>query len=202
MNPSTCIACPKFPCDDVNHECFLAPDAEINPDQVKLIMIAEAAPAAAEDYFYADGDPLFAQTTIKAFQGAGVEVGTVQEILDLGVYLTTAVKCGKTGYGVKAATIKECSVLLEAELALFPKASVLMLMGDVAIKAVNQIARRAGQKRVIPAGSTYKIRGGEFSFQGRRLFPSYLQAGPSFFIEKSKRTMIAADIAQALAMVC
>ena len=57
------------------------------------------------------------------------------------------------------------------------------------------IARRAGQKRVIPAGSTYKIRGGKFTFNGARVLPSYLQAGPSFFIEKSKRRMIAEDIA-------
>jgi uracil-DNA glycosylase len=73
-----------------------------------------------------------------------------------------------------------------------------MLMGDVAIKALNTIAHRAGAKRVIPAGSTYKIRGQEYFFRGLRVFPSYLQAGPSFFIEKSKRRMIAEDISKAL----
>ena len=31
------------------------------------------------------------------------------------IYLTTAVKCGKTAYGIKAATIKECSHLLEKD---------------------------------------------------------------------------------------
>jgi hypothetical protein len=75
-----------------------------------------------------------------------------------------------------------------------------MLMGDVAIKAVNYIAGRASEGRAIPAGSTYKIRGQETFFRGRRAFPSYLQAGPSFFIEKSKRHMIAEDIASALAL--
>ena len=54
---------------------------------------------------------------------------------------------------------------------------------------------------MIPAGSTYKIRGPEFYFRGRRAFPSYLQAGPSFFIEKSKRRTIAEDIATALRLV-
>jgi hypothetical protein len=53
---------------------------------------------------------------------------------------------------------------------------------------------------VIPAGSTYKIRGKKYLFRGARAFPSYLQAGPSFFIEKSKRRMIAEDIAVALAL--
>ena len=57
-------------------------------------------------------------------------------------YLTTAVKCGKTGYAVASGTIEECSAPLERKLALFPRARVLMLMGDVAIKAANTIARR------------------------------------------------------------
>jgi hypothetical protein len=51
---------------------------------------------------------------------------------------------------------------------------------------------------VIPAGSTYKLRSQEYSWRGKRVFPSYLQAGPSFFIEKSKRRMIAEDIAAAM----
>ena len=72
---------------------------------------------------------------------------------------------------------------------------------DVAIKALNYIARRAGEARVIPSGSTYKIRGQEYTFRGRRVFPSYLQAGPSFFIEKSKREMIAEDISEALSIL-
>jgi hypothetical protein len=74
-------------------------------------------------------------------------------------------------------------------------------MGDVAIKAVNAIVRRAGEGRVIPAGSTYKLRGGTYWFRGMRAFPSYLQAGPAFYIEKSKRAMIAEDIAAAMALV-
>ena len=73
-------------------------------------------------------------------------------------------------------------------------------MGDVAIKAINYIAKRMGEARVIPAGSTYKIRGKDYSFLGMRAYPSYLQAGPSFFIEKSKRRMIASDIADALSL--
>ncbi|MCL5275412.1 MAG: hypothetical protein M1434_11830 [Chloroflexi bacterium] len=108
-------------------------------------------------------------------------------------------KCGKTAYGIQTDTIVACSRLLEQELALFKHVKVLMLMGDVAIKAVNAIARRAGEARVIPAGATYKLRNGTYQFRGARVFPSYLQAGPSFFIEKVKRRMIAEDIAAALA---
>ena len=86
-------------------------------------------------------------------------------------------------------------------MALFLEVEVILLMGDVAIKAINYIAKRAGEPRVIPAGSTYKIRGGTFFFRGKRAFPSYLQAGPSFNIEKNKRKMIAEDIAAALRLV-
>jgi len=201
MQVSKCVECKDFPCADVRHECYIIPDVDVKPEGISIVMISEAAPADPGDYYYAEGEPLFQQTTVQAFNDAGVDVSSIQDILDLGVYLTTAVKCGKTGYGIEASTIKECSFLLEKELALFPNVQVLMLMGDVAIKAINYIAKRVGEERVIPAGSTYKIRGQEYSFQGKRVFPSYLQAGPSFFIEKSKRRMIAEDIAAALSLV-
>ena len=122
----------------------------------------------------------------------------MEEILHLGVYITTAIKCGKIQYSISTGTIKACSEILEKEVALFPGIEVFLLMGDVAIKAINYIAKRQGEERVIPHGSTYKIRGQEYYYQGRRAFPSYLQAGPSFYIEKSKRRMIAEDIAAAL----
>jgi len=195
------VKCEQFPCSDVRHECYVVPDVDVQPDHVSIILISEAAPAEPGDYYYAPGDPLFQQTTVQAFNDAGAHVSSIQDILGLGVYLTTAVKCGKTGYGIKAGTVKECSRLLEQELALFPQVKAYLLMGDVAIKAVNTIAERAGEGRVIPAGSTYKIRGPAYFFRGQRAFPSYLQAGPSFFIEKSKRKMIAEDIAGALSLV-
>jgi uracil-DNA glycosylase len=201
MKVNNCIECVDFPCIDVNHERHLIPSIEIEPNRVSMVMISEAAPADAADYYYAPGNPLFEQTTVQAFNDAGAEISSIQEILEMGVYLTTAVKCGKTGYGIKASSIRECSCLLEEELDLFPEVRAFMLMGDVAIKAVNYIAKRKGQDRVIPAGSTYKIRGQEYYFQGKRSFPSYLQAGPSFFIEKSKRRMIAEDIKAALSLL-
>jgi uracil-DNA glycosylase len=190
------LTCQCFPCEDVHHECFVVPGVDIDPARVLAAMISEAAPSKLEDYYYAEGDPLFARTT--AFRDAGAALASIGDVLELGVYLTTAVKCGKTGYGIKNSTVDECSHILERELALFPNVRAYLLMGDVAIRALNTISRREGQGRVVPAGSTYKIRGQEFWFRGRRVFPSYLQAGPSFFIEKSKRRMIAEDIARAL----
>jgi len=201
MRVNECIRCVRFPCNDVDHQCYAVPDAEVKPQRTSIMMISEAAPTNPNDYYYSKGNPLFQQTTVQAFNDAGAKVKSVQDLIDMGVYLTTAVKCGKTGYGIKATTIEECSHILEQEISLFPHVEAFMLMGDVAIKAINYIAKRAGEERVIPAGSTYKIRNGQYHFSGGRAFPSYLQAGPSFFIEKSKRKMIAEDIAAAIALV-
>ena len=198
MRMSNFIECHEFPCDGVNKNAYIVPDINIEVDKVKLLLISESAPREREDNYYAKGNPLFQQTTLQAFQDAGVDAGSFQEILNMGVYLTTAIKCGKIGYGIKAGPIRECSKLLEAELTFFKNLCVILLMGDVAIKAMNYIAKRQGEPRVIPAGSTYKIRGQDFYYKGIPTFPSYLQAGPSFFIEKSKRRMIAEDIATAL----
>lgn len=200
MRPIDKIGCERFPCVDVNHSAYRVPEIELEPERVSIILISEAAPAQPEDGYYAGGSALFAQTTIQAFNDAGAAVASIQDILDLGVYLTTALKCGKTGYGIQAASIENCSRILEEELALFPNVKAYLLMGDVAIKSVNSIARRTGVGRIIPAGSTYKIRGQEYYFRTARTFPSYLQAGPAFFIEKSKRKMIAEDLAAALAL--
>lgn len=200
MRVNQCIGCRHFPCTDVRHDCYVIPGVEVEPERVHIVLISEAAPADPADYYYAAGDPLFQRTTVQAFKDAGAAVESVQDILDLGVYLTTAVKCGKTSYGIQASTVAECSRILEQELDLFPNVRAYLLMGDVAIKAVNAIARRAGQPRAIPAGSTYKLRGPAYYLRGQRAFPSYLQAGPSFFIEKSKRQMIAEDIAAALSV--
>lgn len=201
MQVSKCVGCGEFPCADVKHENYIVPDIDLNPGDISIVLISEAAPENPEDYYYAGENSLFEQTTVHAFKDAGVNVSSIRDILNMGIYLTTAVKCRKTGYGIKADTIKECSLILEKELSLFPNVKAFMLMGDVAIKAVNYIASRNGEGKVIPAGSTYKLRGKDYFFRGKRAFPSYLQAGPSFFIEKNKRKMIAEDLAAALSLI-
>jgi hypothetical protein len=103
-----------------------------------------------------------------------------------------------TGKAIESGYSRQHISILEQELALFPNPKLLMLMDDVAIKAINAIARRSGDGKVIPIGSTYKIRGQSYFWRGMRVFPSYLQVGPSFFIEKSKRKVIAEGIAAAL----
>ena len=206
MRTCDTVACQDFPCEGVDHVGYRVPSIDLDPTAVRILLISEAAAVNPADDYYAavtDSDlegrvPLFEETTVLAFQDAGAKVDSIRDILDLGVYLTPAVKCAKIGYGIKAGPINQCARLLQAEMELFPNLRALLLMGDVAIKAMNRMARVLGEDRVVPAGSTYKIRGLEAAFRGIRAFPSYLQAGPSFFIEKSKRRMIAEDIAAAL----
>jgi uracil-DNA glycosylase len=198
MRISDYIQCIDFPCVDARQESYLIPNIELDPASIKLLLISETAATSLMDNYYTTSNALFARTTLQAFQEAGLMVGSVQDLLSKGIYLTTAVKCGKNDYAVATSTITHCSSLLEREIELFPNLKAFLLMGDVAIKAINAIAKRHSEPRVILAGSTYKIRGGVFTFRGRRAFPSYLQAGPSFGIEKSKQRMIAQDIAQAM----
>lgn len=147
LRPSECVGCRTFPCTDVEHSRYTVPDIAIDPATVRIILISEAAPAAPADGYYTGAGSLFAQTTVEAFQDAGAAVRTSDDVLGLGVYLTTAVKCGKTGYAIATPTVHECSMILAEELALFPNVRALLLMGDVAIKAINAIAKRAGEPR-------------------------------------------------------
>lgn len=197
MRICDCIQCTEFPCKDIVKEAYRFPEVDIDVQKFKIMMISEAPPNDQGDYFYASGQPFYLQTTVQAFNDAGIEISTMNEILDLGIYITTAIKCGKTQYAISTETIKSCSYLLEKEIAVFPGIEVFLLMGDVAIKALNYISLRQTGKKVIPGGSTYKIRHQEFYFGERRVFPSYLQTGKNYLIEKSKRRMIAEDIKRA-----
>lgn len=187
-------------CKDVHLEAF-CPRVDIEADKVKIIMISESLPKRMEDYFYSGVQASFFQTTQTAFADAGYEIKHPSEFIDKGIYLTTAIKCTKKDYLVSAHTIKQCSFPLEKELEPFKNVKVMMCMGDFAIKAVNYIFKRKFGVRVIPAGSTYKIRHQEYKHHGIRFYPSYTQTGDSFNIEKSKRAMIAEDIRSAMEYV-
>jgi hypothetical protein len=198
MRSSEAVVCPALSCEGVQMERRYLPNIAVAPPAVKVVLISEAAAAVEGDDYYQGPAALYEQTTLAAFASAGLEAGSLRALLERGIYCTTAVKCGKVGYSVPTAAIRSCSLLLERELALFTGVRAYLLMGDVAIKAVNAIARRNREARPIPAGPTYRIRGGEFWWRGARAFPSYLQAGPSYGIEKTKVAMIAEDIAAAL----
>lgn len=187
----------NFKCSDVQIVKHF-PAVECEPRSIKMVMISESLPNDLNDYFYQPGNPMFLQTTNQAFADAGYVFHTVQDYLSAGIYLTTAIKCRKKGYLVSSETLKNCASVLAQELEQFENIKAIMLMGDFAIKCVNQIWKTKYGKKVIPAGSTYKIRAGKFKCNGIRFFPSYTQTGDSFNLEKSKRRMIAEDIKNAM----
>jgi uracil-DNA glycosylase len=199
MRPSRCVKCSDFPCSDVNKNGYLIPDVEIEPEKIRAIMISEAPPENLSDYFYAKNNPFYTRTTVQAFEDAGFKVSSMKDVLDRGVYVTTTIKCAKMAYSILPDTIENCcSRILEKEIDLFPSVNAVLLMGDTAIKGMNCIVKKNNGKRLIPSGPTYKIRKSKYSYRQFRVFPSYLQTGKSYLIEKSKRKMIAEDIRAAL----
>jgi hypothetical protein len=50
MRVSDALRCNDFPCSDVRHECYQVPGVEIDPEDVSIVLISEAAPADPADY--------------------------------------------------------------------------------------------------------------------------------------------------------
>jgi uracil-DNA glycosylase len=192
------IKCSNSPCADVDKKGYILPPPDIDPAKIKLLMITEAPPPAPSDYFYASGSPFYLRTTLEAFKQAGEAVKSIKDILGLGVYITTAIKCPKAALTISTDTMNNCAALLEKEVALFPNIKAVFLGGDAAIKMMNGIWKKQTGKRVIPAGATYKIRKEAYYLGGIRVFPSYTPAGKNILIEKGKMGVIAEDLRAAL----
>jgi len=170
-------------------------DVEIAPEKIRAVMINEVVPEDPEQDFYGEIGEKYLSTTIPLFRMAGLPVENIGDITRMGVYITNAVKTPKTGYAVERQSMEESQKYLEEELALFPNVKVIMLMGDVAKKMFNQIARKTAKRNPVPAGATYKLRGSEFYFGEIRVLPSYIMTGGNILIERSKMQMAAEDIA-------
>lgn len=169
-------------------------DVNIEPETIRAIMINEVVPSCPEEDFYGKPDSAYMSTTIPLFRKAGIEVNSIQDILDHGIYITNAVKTPKSEYAVSKDSIEDSLPYLEKELALFPNVKVIMLMGDVAKKAFNMICKKATKKNAVPSISTYKLRNTEIFYNGIRIMPSYIMTGQNILIEKSKFEMASKDI--------
>ncbi len=169
-------------------------DVNIEPETIRAIMINEVVPSCPEEDFYGKQDSAYMSMTIPLFRKAGIEVNSIQDILDHGIYITNAVKTPKSEYAVSKESIEDSLPYLEKELALFPNAKVIMLMGDVAKKAFNMICKKATKKNAVPSISTYKLRNTEIFYNGIRIMPSYIMTGQNILIEKSKFEMASKDI--------
>ena len=169
-------------------------DVNIESEKIRAIMINEVVPVDSDDDFYVKPDSAYMSTTIPLFRKAGIEVNSIQDILNLGIYITNAVKTPKSEYAVSKDSIEESLPYLEKELKLFPNLQVVMLMGDVAKKAFNMISKKASGKNAVPSISTYKLRNTEIFYKGWRILPSYIMTGQNLLIEKSKFQMASEDI--------
>ena len=174
---------------------FQFPDITINTDKIKVIMINEVVPSDPENDFYGKNEiPEYLTTVLPLFQKAGSSAKSIDDIISLGVYLTNAVKIPKDEYTIPKDYITASLPFLEIETELFPNVEVIMLMGDVARKALNMISRKKTKAAALPAVSTYKLRKNELWYGKIRLFPSYIMTGKNILIEKSKFEMASEDI--------
>ncbi|RKD33326.1 uracil-DNA glycosylase family protein [Lacrimispora algidixylanolytica] len=182
-------------------DCLYFNDIEIDPLTIKAVMINEVVPSDPLQDFYGQADADYMKTTIPLFQGAGASVSSIEDILGLGIYITNAVKAPKSQYTIEKSMIENSLPYLEKELALFPNVKVIMLMGDVAKKAFNMIAKKETKKNVVPSISTYKLRNSELYYGNVRVMPSYIMTGGNILIEKSKMKMGTEDIHTMLLMI-
>lgn len=173
---------------------FYFNDIDVIPEKIKAVLINEVVPLDSKDDFYGKQKPEYLSTTIPLFRQAGIDVSTAKELLDLGIYITNAVKIPKSESAVDRHMIEESLPYLEKELSLFPNVEVIMLMGDVAKKAMNMITKKTTKKNAIPSVSTYKLRNNEIYYNNIRLMPSYIMTGKNILIEKSKFQMASEDI--------
>lgn len=174
---------------------------DVDPLTIKAIMINEVVSSDPLQDFYGTPDADYLKTAIPLLQGAGAEVTSIQDILQKGIYITNAVKIPKTEYAIDKSSIESSLPYLEAEISLFPNIKVIMLMGDVAKKAFNMIAKKSTKKNAVPTVSTYKLRNSEIYYKGIRVMPSYIMTGGNILIEKSKVTMATEDIATMLEII-
>ncbi|MGX8835158.1 uracil-DNA glycosylase family protein [Amedibacillus sp. YH-ame6] len=177
------------------------PTLTLDPSNIHAIIINEVVPMDPRQDFYGEIGDEYLSTTIPLFQNAGAHVETIEDILDLGIYITNAIKIPKLTTTVSKQDIERSLPILEKELSLFPNVKVIMLMGDVAKKAYNTITKNQSKKAVIPSISTYKLRDTSFYYKDIRIIPSYIMTGKNILIEKSKVQMASEDIAKMLDII-
>ncbi|MFS0781582.1 uracil-DNA glycosylase [Bacillus sp. 1P06AnD] len=171
------------------------PNSEIDPTTIKAIMINEVVASIPEDDFYSSNlNSYYMSTVIPLFKNAGIEVETIQDILEQGIYITSAIKMPKGNELIKTDKIKKFLPILEKELDLFPNVKAIMLNGDIAKKAFNYISKKKYGKNAVPAGSTYKLRKSDIFIGDIKIFPAYILTGKNVLIEKSKFDMNIEDL--------
>ncbi len=176
-------------------------DVDLDPLRIKAILINEVVPSDPSHDFYGSDDSEYLRSALNIMQMAGAEVSDIKDVLNMGIYITNAVKTPKSEYTIDKDSIENSIPFLEKEISLFPDVKVIMLLGDVAKKSFNMISKRATKKNAVPSVSTYKLRNTEIHYQGIRVIPSYIITGGNLQIERSKSEMTAEDIAVMLDLI-
>lgn len=191
-----------FASDHAMRDALQFPDVDIDVDSIRAIMINEVVSPDPEDGFYGRNTPPdYLTTTLPLFAKAGFPASSIDDITASGIYITNAVKTPKEDIAISREMIERCVPVLEYEIGLFPNLKAIMLMGDVAKKAFNMIAKAKTKKNAIPSISTYKLRKSELYYENLRIFPSYIMTGGNVLIERSKVEMAAEDIRKMLALL-
>lgn len=171
---------------------------DVQPQQIHTIFINETVPSEEMDDFYGDQTGAYASSVQYLFADTPFAGRTPLELLQEGIYFTNVMKNPKQKALIGKEELRPYAEVLQEEVSCFPACKCLMLMGDAAIQAYTMINRKQGKKRVIPAGSTYKLRKQRYWDEAMQVFPSYIMTGKNLLIEKSKITMIKEDIFNAL----
>ena len=179
-----------------------APQHPIEYEKIHCVMISEVVANSPNEDFYAQNPHSpYLQNALALFEKAGLLVKTMEEVNQRGIYITNAVKMPKSETTITKETVEKYVPLLKEELSLFPNLRVIMLMGDVARKAFNIIAKKETKKNALPSGSTYKIRKDEWFYKDIRLLPAYIMTGKNLLIEKSKVEMSVEEMQKMLAII-
>lgn len=169
-------------------------DYPLDCEAIRLLLLTEGYPPDPyQHYVFSNPDTLAWQNTREVLSALGVDAHSFQEVLDRGILIVPSIN-GVVSPKVTAPEIAIASERLEALLGLLPNLTAIGLMGDVAIATFNQMHKRVTGTRLIPGGSTYKLRRQDFFWGSVQVFPSYLFTGKSYAIERSKRTMVAEDM--------
>ena len=114
---------------DASGSNFYFNDVDVVPENIKAVLINEVVPQDPDNDFYGKQEGEYLSAAISLFHNAGIAVKTAKELLDLGIYITNAVKKPKSHTSVERSMIEESLPFLEKELSLFPNVQVVMLMG-------------------------------------------------------------------------
>lgn len=149
------------------------PEISISPKNIKGVMINDIVPENDDDDFYAGVNGAYFKSINTIFKKVNYDFGSMEELLDQGIYITSAVKNKTSGKPVNDDIIAAHAELLEKELSLFPNLQVVILNGDIAIQAFNHITKQNTGEALIEAGDERIIKDSTFTYGGLTVIPSY-----------------------------